>query len=96
MNNTKLVHALKGEVTNVQQKYHNKVTPGLLYFFENNVIKKSGLRPTVQVNHLVKKGMLDDRDDTIIMTKNKDGSKVLELNSGFTKNQLYLSYARKN
>ena len=40
--------------------------------------------------------MLDDGDDTIKMTKIRDGSKVLELNPGFTKNWLYSLYAWKN
>ena len=96
MSNTKPVHGLKGKMPKVKQKYHDNVTPGLLYFFENDVIKKYGPRPTVWVNHLVKKGALDDRDNTIVMTENRDWSKVLELNPGFTKKWLYSSDVWKN
>ena len=55
-NNTRPVHALKGTLLKVQVKFETEVIPHLKLFFDNDVLKICGPRPTVLVKNLVNIG----------------------------------------
>ena len=94
--NTRPVHALKGVLPKVHVKYETEVVPHLKLFFENDILKNCGPRPTVMVKTLVDIGTSEDLAEKVVVTKERDGREILELHPGFSKNRLYSSYGWEN
>ena len=77
--NTRPVHALKGILPKVHVEYKTEVLPHLKLFFENEILKNCGPRPTVMVKNLVDNGTSKDLAEKVVVTKERDGREILEL-----------------
>ena len=77
-------------------KYETEVIPHLKLFFDNDVLKICGPRPTVLVKHLMNIGTSEDLAEKVVVTTERDGREIIELDPGFSKNRLYSSYGWKN